>query len=189
MRSKPILFSAPMVQAILAGRKMMTRRVVKPQPIRKPVECGWVPSGWSIESEPNEYGVKGCDCIEVKCPYEIGDRLWVRETWRGCDEDFPNLSYRADCTGSVIPKGWKPSIFMPRWASRITLEVTDVRVERLQEITEADAIAEGFRATQNERGEGSSATCWFRHLWEKLNGEKHPWSANPWVWIISFTKA
>jgi hypothetical protein len=180
-----------MVRAILEGRKTQTRRVLKLQ----------------------DYD--GGDCYETKdgilrdilslCPYGIpGDRLWVRETWRRHKENLPDgIMYRAnnmlsfftgdepeaahDCKRTDF---WRPSIFMPRWASRITLEVTGVRVERLQEITEEEAQAEGVEARRSMK-DGVAPVVYsyqdpFRIIWDSINGKKYPWSDNPWVWVIDF---
>lgn len=197
MKERPILFSAPMVRAILAGTKTQTRRVVKPQPRRVD---GGVPFGdgpaWA-HAEPGS--------AMIRCPYgQRGDRLWVRETWapEQYDADATTIAqieasvrmpaYAADFSGQPAYK-WRPSIHMPRWASRITLEVTGVRVERLQDISEADAIAEGIvRAPYGwwSGREGSSsptAIGAYALLWEQINGPGS-WDANPWVWVVEFRR-
>ena len=138
-KERPILCSAPDVMAILDGRKTQTRRIMKPQPNRTwPDE---VTPHWSVGGNRTLPGASN----PLRCPYGVpGDRLWVREAWRlpdGAPKGW--VDYRADDTRDGFK--WKPSIHMPRWASRITLEVTDVRVERLQDISEADAMAEGVR--------------------------------------------
>jgi hypothetical protein len=169
---KPILFSAPMVRAILEGRKTMTRRVVKPQP----------------ESDQDD----GHAGLIQDCPYgQPGDRLWVRETFStdGCacyEPCFcPSVWYKADDLSEdkeLQPK-WCPSIFMPRWASRIILEVTGVRVERLQEITNAGALAEGIEPS----GVPRTYVGDFAALWDSLNAKRgYGWDTNPWVWVIGF---
>jgi hypothetical protein len=147
MTERPILFSTPMVRAILAGRKTQTRRIIKPQP--QEIE------GLEIEAGTFKHYEKTCLCVgrvitTTRCPYgKPRDSLWVRETWLewdnedlGVEPGHPStLRYRAD--GEIPTVRWKPSIFMPRWASRITLEITGIRVERLQDISEQDAKAEG----------------------------------------------
>ena len=209
---RPILFSAPMVRAILEGRKTQTRRVVKPQPAGNvwQDECSreWFVSG---------HGEAG-DCA-LHCPYgSPGTRLWVRETWQGplldedqqqqWHEDGPELfrkpefcAYRAtDLLDGVDEDGkdlgWRPSIHMPRWASRITLEITGVRVERLQEIHSADALAEGIQNLSDEwrvsygiLGEISAQhpVRAYQLLWETINGPGS-WDLNPWVWIVEFKR-
>jgi len=142
IKDKPIIFSSPMVRAIPEGRKTMTRRVMKPQPDERyhsPAKVN--DDGWWAFHKPNQ----GTPPFGIKEPYQVGQKLWVRETWQYSTESGPCI-YQAD--EPVLPQSWmtwNPSIFMPRWASRITLEVTNIRAERLQEITEEDAIAEGAR--------------------------------------------
>lgn len=218
MNEIPILMGRNMVLAILNGRKTQTRRPVKPQPRRKPVPCPYKRSGWGMEGLPNEFGVKGCSCEEVCNPYgQPGDRLWVRETWAvaaGLDSTPPRnfrawpVKFKAD--NKVVRFGfgnaefgkWRPSIHMPRWASRIILEITDVRVERLQDITDDDAVADiGCRRTCNEDEPcDTSVTSTdpvgdFRALWDSIYYAgiyKQPtpfkWDANPWVWVVEFRR-
>lgn len=210
-RERPVLFSAPMVRAILEGRKTQTRRVVKPQPpfwMQAHLNSGF-------RQIRNLYdNVWGAGCAEgsafacrsedtIRCPYgTVGDRLWVRETWaRTTDYDGQFLLdgvkalYRA--TPVVEPSRWRPSIHMPRWASRITLEVEAVRVERVQYISEADAMAEGVERIEFGPHEiaglpvhpmTSSYAEAFGKLWDSINGKSHPWDANPWVWAITFRR-
>lgn len=207
VREKPILFSAPMVQAILAGRKTMTRRVVKPQPPhgKKPWECGYSRTGWAMGEDPAVVFPAGCYCSElIRCPYGFpGERLWVRETWRcfgGREYEYqqhqPSIVYRATASLLEGTEGdWRPSIHMPRWASRIALEIADIRVERLREISEADAMAEGIVPTWPDgvpiRHDGTGGICReaFAELWDKLNAARgFAWEANPWVWVIVFRR-
>lgn len=202
MKERPILFNGEMVKAILAGRKTQTCRTVKLSEhgqfmcsrttsceIKDGVGPWWHPHG----GHPGEPLPK--EMIEAACPHgKSGDRLWVRETWNAdwCDK----VIYRAG-GGSAIAAGyssepkWKPSIHMPRWASRITLEITGVRVERIQDISEADAMAEGFHGPLtgtdwfgiNQIGKPPSQ-C-FRELWEGMTGDES-WDENQWVWVIAF---
>lgn len=212
MKEHPILFSGEMVRAILDGRKTQTRRAVKPQPVKRGAfwEFPWG-AGCSLDHMPVVPG----HATAAACPYgQPGDRLWVRETWGlfndwgFCDtslvgvQEEPeewSLSYRADHLDQANGDGphtpvWRPSIHMPRWASRITLEIVSVRVERLQEISEADAAAEGARcadpATGREvlfdKGMGSYRLH-FRSIWQSINGPES-WAANPWVWCITFRR-
>lgn len=209
MKERPILFSAPMVRAILEGRKTQTRRVVKPGP----------PDGLGMYACLGAWRYEGVDyrANEVEtCPYGVpGDRLWVRETWqmvdplevpenrRGSRAPFTGCqgariipwvaTYRADGElaheryGDIV---WKPSIHMPRWASRITLEITGVRVERLQDISEEDALAEGVHRFdwQDDNGECPATTREaFARLWASINGPDS-WTANPWVWVVEFRR-
>lgn len=194
MTSRPILFNAPMVRALLDGTKTQTRRVCKPQPIADQQFVG----GYYIPECKRTGGAK----ISVKAPYvgnacphgQVGDQLWVRETFLdlrggGIDHDDADpYRYRAtlgkDLT-KLLDLKWKPSIFMPRAASRITLEITGVRVERLQDISRGDCIAEGcpFPNIAKE----TDPKQWYRDLWESLNGAGS-WDLNPWVWVIEFKK-
>lgn len=197
MKERQIPFSGPMVRALLDDRKEQTRRVV---------------TGFALK-------LLGPDCFTPEyvaapensnSPYGFaGDRLWVREAWRTtgdggrCDDMPPRdlqphtVWYEAagtapadECVGK-----YRPGMFMPRWASRITLEVTAVRIERLQDISEADAIAEGIVPTWPDgvpiKHDGSSDFCrkLYRDLWDSLNAERgHGWSVNPWVWVVEFKR-
>ena len=216
MTERPILFSGPMVRAILAGTKTQTRRVVKPQPTQvlphteevRPGLDVHIPLGWEWRESfiaDSEGGFGALSSLQYACPYgRVGDRLWVRETfalvWPGeCAPESVHenrVEYHAD-TGAKYPGGWpndcgddpdcgrwKPSIHMPRWASRITLEVTGVRVERLQEISRADADAEGVASIL---GHPES----FATLWNSINGKRPgcSWEDNPWVWCVEFRRA
>ena len=184
MKEHPILFSGEMVKAILEGRKTQTRRVIKHIPaMGKPDDwCGKIknPSFRQLFGDYARF-----------CPYgEPGDRLWVRETWADLrsyiNETYPNqapVAYKADDTYLVGEK-WKPSIFMPRWASRITLEVVKVRVERVQEISVVDAIAEGIHPVY-----GAQSIMCYAQLWDSINAKRgYPWDSNPWVWVIEFKR-
>lgn len=211
VRERPILFSAAMVRAILAGTKTQTRRIVKPQPERYETK-----NGWGLTWKDNKCG-GGSDWLVKYCPYgTVGDRLWVRETWAhdpspgaNCDDHLCGLPthvwYRASVSDehASMHAGaarWRPSIHMPRWASRIELEIAAVRVERLRDISEGDADAEGFggyfpaRAFPNHAwsqaaldGDKSIPEC-FAELWDAINGKRAPWSSNPWVWVIDFRR-
>lgn len=218
MTDRPILFSAPMVRALLAGTKTQTRRAVK----------GW-PLEWLVPGMFTPEYV--ADPANAACPYGVsGDRLWVREAhWFFQDEHDPvtgytppvltteDVEYRAD--GESTRHGWRPSIHMPRWASRITLNITGVRVERLQAITEDDARAEGCHGPEDDvannlpnchrcagtglytafaanGGAMPDTECdlcdtpakRFRLLWGSINGAES-WDANPWVWVLEFERA
>ena len=178
MRERPILFTAPMVRAILDDRKTMTRRAVKPQPT---LDHGLVFEGIAL----GKFGAVS-DSV-IACPYgTIGDRLWLREAWAG-GVDFGTVIYKADGTELPPYNGarWYPSIHMFRRDSRITLEITNVRVERLHEITEEDAEKEGVSFTQYTN---ANARLHFMELWDSIYGNKYPRSSNPWVWVIEFRK-
>lgn len=195
MKERPILFSAPMVRAILAGTKTQTRRIMKPQP-----------------SAGVRYSIAGTTTLEdghgapIRAVYGApGDRLWVKETARldaGHMGRWPaepvSTSYVADDAPCVIDAWpWKrrvlSAIFLPRGASRLTLEVTGVRVERVQDISEADAKAEGVVPFPLDL-EGD---CWtdgthraaYNWLWNEINGwNPNSWVANPWVWVVEFKR-
>ena len=196
-KERPILFSAPMVRAIRDGRKSQTRRVVKP--VRGFEENNVCRPDLAEDNHAvwwhGEYETVGC---LQDCPYgQPGDRLWVRESYRLCAEADAvkardtdagyRVWYEADAPHQPGEGKLRPGIFMPRWASRITLEVTGVRVERLQAISEADAIAEGAPGGHGViPGYGYNATPveHYRHVWESINGPGS-WDANPWVWVYS----
>jgi hypothetical protein len=184
MKERPILFSGPMVRAILDGSKTQTRRIFKGTTEHK---GPYNPAYMEAHQQANGWG--------SICPYGTpGDRLWVRETWQHNIGNGPPIIYRADhgaaqsvyeadlATGAwkVAVSGWRPSIFMPRAASRILLEITDVRVQRLQEISEEDARAEGCEPFACPRDR-------FQGLWDTIHGSG-AWHANPWVWAITFQR-
>ena len=209
MKERPILFSGPMVRAILEGRKTQTRRVVKPQPPRQL---------FGIDGNDfNTYVLASRDnpdepdwSFSVRCPYGgVGDRLWVRETWqinhvlydrapipKAHPVEFGSpvdMLYRADGEFSEqfeIDEGgsvWRPAIHMPRWASRITLEITGVRVERVAGITHKDAHAEGIALEPGRETEHLITD--FRALWNSINELRgYSWDTNPWVWAITFKR-
>lgn len=220
MKERPILFSAPMVRAILEGRKTQTRRVVKP---RKDLSFGCLLQPHELAGEVNSGDY-------MNCPYgKPGDRLWVRETWQYYDwteEGEPCIRFSADNATTWPEPGtedwanklvdvweilsrdenysidnrardrrWRPSIHMPRWASRIMLEITGVRIERLADISKDDAMAEGI-VLQTDGGFGLSdsthynfcdPTDSYASLWESINGAGS-WFANPWVWVVEFKR-
>lgn len=212
MKERPILFSAPMVRAILAGTKTQTRRVLN-HPHAADVDV-WADRGdGTFEMGICEAGATA-GMGSMRCPYgKPGDQLWVRETW-GTWNSVDNLSpsevgeidrsevrlwYRAtnNCDRGQLGR-WRPSIHMPRWASRIDLEVTGVRVERLQCISQEDAIAEGADCwVCGGRIDGTSendCACFhtkseavpsYEMLWESING-RGSWAKNPWVWVVEF---
>lgn len=227
IKERPILFTAPMVRALLCGRKKVTRRVVRHQPDasvtdaipRRTFPHGPATIDWCwrpVHGHLNGVPTAGWD---FKCPYgKPGDRLWVREAWAAdaqLDEVAPRdlsrgepIRYPADGavrqTGcSMITQGKRrPSIHMPRWTSRILLEITDVRVERLQDISEAQALAEGIIGVAFRPDDGwpictgymvgpddgktplqTTAAKAFSGLWDSVGGD---WDANPWVWVVEF---
>lgn len=175
MKNHPILFSAPMVRAILDGSKTQTRRAIKPQPrvLAGELLC------WRDDAMTNEE-------LVVRCPYGApGDRLWVRETWAPLTTGY---AYRADTIWNAPPADrWRPSIHMPRLASRITLQITGVRVQRLQEISESDAISEGIGESGYQDVFGGNAVAHYHRLWNVINGIGS-WEENPWVWVVEFKR-
>ena len=203
MTDRPILFSASMIRALLDGRKTQTRRVLKPQPIINEAGLWRIDFGRRGFAQCHEDYVRLSFEMRGVLPYAPGDRLWVRETWH--PDPGPRPSYAADFTGDPAGFGWRPSIHMPRSASRPTLTVTDVRVQRVQEISEADAIAEGVVQTWGDfRGDppswalrpGEDDDCFYDNrtsvenfalLWNSLNAKRgFGWDANPWCVAISF---
>ncbi len=232
MTLRPILFSAPMIRALLDGKKTQTRRVLTrrntyfnglpwPKEVRE-TDCDW--SGARVDAGPSPAGNPG-PYLHVQWPcgriydhgsdewlaariYPVaqpGDVLWVRETWWHGDFDFtpnqykgdepqPALFYRASDAHRAV-YDWKPSIHMPRWASRLTLRVTDVRVQRVQQISEADAVSEGalnWADISPAHAEAQSRLDWaersFASLWNSINGKRPgcTWEDDPWVIAITF---
>lgn len=199
MREHPILFKSAMVQAIIEGRKTMTRRVFKTQP---PTEYKRIKNVvndlFTFENDMPPLGM-----FTVKCPYgKVGDVLWVRETWapfiRG-DKDngyIELIKFAADGFEKPFTHdkdyselGWhkRPSIHMPRAACRLFLEITNIRVERLQDISEADAKEEGVKIPMIGDTELAKYKTHFSMLWEQINGEES-WNVNPWVWVVEFKR-
>jgi len=184
MTDRPILFSAEMVRAILDGRKTQTRRAIKPVPTfngggachdADALQQDYVEPYW-VFPETCKYG-------------QPGDLLWVRETWA---RHASGVDYAADFAAVSRPQAgpWRPSIHMPRWASRITLRITDIRVERLQDISEDDARAEGCDPARwiDETDVGMEGYReGFAKLWNKINGPG-AWEENPWVWVVAFER-
>lgn len=195
MKARPILFSPEMVRALLEGRKTQTRRVCSPQPV---ADRQWV-SGFKVVTKRATYDV-GHPAVHEACPYGVpGDLLYVREAFRLiCAQDFPDkvieVDYRADNPngnrlGDIFkPPKWKPGIHMPRHVSRITLRLTDVRVQRVQDISQRDVFAEGLtNHDMNTRYGGGSAQSCFAQLWDSINAERgYGWDTNQWVWALSF---
>ena len=198
MSEKPILFSGAMVRAILDGKKRMTRRIVK----NVPQGADLFPMKEVVTGElwAKSYGIQ-VEHKSIRCPFSVGQILWVREAFCFGDKELcdclplacrhrPEVHYRADWAGIDDDVRRKPSIHMPRWASRLTLRVTEARVERLQDISEEDAIAEGV-------GEPKAYPYWpeqknriaFQELWDSINAKRgFSWASNPWVWVIGFER-
>ncbi|MBH1949193.1 morphogenetic protein [Klebsiella pneumoniae] len=201
MKERGMIFNGEMVRAILDGRKTQTRRIIKDctvgrDQISKFIQIEKKFIGCYPEDVP--------ELIRECCPYGVpGDSIWVRETWAryNIDQNSHDIAYRATTPEDWPEEGcWRPSIHMPRWASRILLEITDVRVERLNAISEEDAEAEGIDmealydsqdcydciADHNMTGR-PTVTGAFKYLWESIYGEEG-WKSNPWVWVIEFKR-
>jgi hypothetical protein len=217
VKERPVLFSGPMVRAILEGRKTQTRRVIKPQPTKvshyeAPAPNGYA-GGWYMLFREDD-GMPRADVLP--CPYgKPGDRLWVRETFHlvsnylgkdlmaegrqyVCFKDgsqkyqdgayYPN-TIEQYAPGAFDGMRWRPAIYMPRWASRLTLEVTKVRAERLQDISDRDAKAEGI-CNRHEGCRLGTHVEMFSKGWDALNAKRgFSWESNPWVWVVEFRKA
>lgn len=195
MKERGMIFNGEMVRAILDGRKTQTRRPIKWKQTRF-TEIGEREDGskwpWSEDAE------HAFDFWHP-CPFgSVGDRIWVRETWAryNIDQNCHDIAYRATTPADWPEEGrWRPSIHMPRWACRITLEITDVRVERLNAISQEDAQAEGMELTgwrptysdPDSGGEVMTPYDNFAELWLSIYGEEN-WLANPWVWVIEFKR-
>lgn len=194
---KPILFNTEMVRAILDGRKTATRRLIKPQPLFKNDIIYRHENGkWYISPDNDNFGES-----EIKSKYQTGDILYARETWSYLwsaeNPKTRRFVYRATDTYSFAEKyiakfKWHPSIHMPKEAARIFLRVKDVRVERLQEITDEQAIAEGIIPQKLVAGKTISPKYSFVNLWDSTlkpaNLDRYGWEVNPWVWVIEFER-
>ena len=248
MKEHPILMSAPMVRAILDGSKTMTRRVVKiggnahfgsadpkihkfdwtraevlPNAMLQLVSLGesifnQIHVPFTFKDDAWEDNAEDDTVTRVYPKWEVGDRLWVKETHLiigGIDGENPRVIYRAGGNDPTPDDGisnsaewwiqngvFRPSIYMPRWASRLTLEITEIRVERVQDITEADAIREGVELDEwtdyirDQNGEFTGSISYerdwitpFQKLWDSINAKRgHGWDVNPWVWVIGFKR-
>lgn len=178
MKERPIIFNSADVKAVIEGRKTQTRRVVK--------DRRWAANSSERDDDnwPMTCDLYG-DWLRVACPYgKIGDRLWVRETCAITDNSVEAKPHYHATDGTKVGLVTR-SIHMPRWASRITLDVISVRVERLQDISDADAMMEGCASSPNWQAFGTVA---FRQLWDYVNAKRAPWSSNPWVWVIEFKR-
>ena len=192
---KPILFNTDMVRAILNGRKTVTRRVVKFKPGQNPQWTGYIPDGQVLYGSNN--------IPSSKSPYQPGDILYVRETWskvKLASESDWHYEYRASCENpAYFSNGfmaeWRPSIHMPKEAARLFLRVTDVQVERLQDITSGQIDAEGCKEWAYSAKTGEllpSGPSFFRIKWDRTikpaDLPLYGWDANPWVWVIEFER-
>ncbi len=205
MKERPIIFSAPMIKAILDGSKTMTRRVLRKQPADiLPMKGEWAGKRWvTLRERLPDISEQHGDIIRCRLG-DPGDSLWIREGWavHGKWDKRPPSKLPKAARVWYSTDGPKPAWagrkrsgrFMPRWASRITLEITGVRVERLQEITEEDAIAEGFLGRYSKDEDGIKSELFspieeFRATWDSLNSSSgFPWESNCYVWVISFRR-
>lgn len=210
MKERPILFSAPMVRAVLDGKKTQTRRLIRPQP--ELLDDAWY---WTHPRYDNGLGVLYFhskvvtqalrDCMARCSPYGVpGDELWVRETWMQAYKRtrihsgvtyLADYGYRNDLISEREAREhwtWRPSIFMRRTDSRIQLRITSVRVERLQEISADDVRAEGVTLPPTElfphTNTGFKLGVQFEKLWDSINAKRAPWASNPWVWVVNFER-
>lgn len=200
IKERPILFNTQMVRAILEGRKTQTRRILN---CDHPVVTGFIPNGpyyWqgtAISKAVEQQYISTFPRL-VKCPFgAVGNRLWVREKWRkteisecGCSDNcncnFGRYDYFASSNDTDAK--WKPSIHMPRSACRLILEITNIRVERLNDISQIDSIREGCHGLhEHDLGDETKASPkeQFKALWQEINGTDS-WAKNPWVWVIEF---
>lgn len=225
MKERPILFSGEMVRAILEGRKTQTRRVIKPQPVCKP-EFGYL---WHQKDKKGNWKNYEDKDFLKRCPFgRIEDRLWVRETWWATNKKIypsgvlPDIYFKADftniknnktekcklCNHKISNKNhavkWFSPLFMPRWASRINLEITNIRVERVQDITAEDCTKEGIIGVQRGGGyqydtqkewnyknpiSARTPVLAYKQLWDSINSKRgYGWAVNPWVWVIEFRR-
>jgi len=204
MKERPIIFTGDSVCAILEGTKTQTRRPVRfRKPFEDPASWGYCAPhpvrGWVFVDRAPSPAMWAAMCSVregLPCPYgEPGDRLWVKETW-AYDPDWEGdgvVHYRATHRADATVQGghWKSARYMPRWAARITLTITGLRVERLREITEADLAAEGFElpTAHDVEDAGAAQRGAFMGAWERINSRRAPWSTNPWVWVVQFALA
>lgn len=199
MKERPIIFKPEMVRAILEGRKTQTRRVVQPQPAKWATTYNESIGGnhfW-CEKPTDDDSMGHWPSYEkgLRCPYgQVGERLWVREAFMA--ESHRPVHCRADGWGYEDDStyGWTSPLFMPRWASRLVLEITSIRVERVQDISEEDAKAEGVTVHLDAvaaagMAKDTPSRMEFWHLWNSIHGKDgHDWDANPWVWVVGFQR-
>jgi len=211
MKESPIIFNTAMVQAILNGSKSQTRRVIKPQP--KSIDNSF-DGTWEWKEKDHFYDdLTLLWTVKHNCPYSVKDRLWVREAhalspWHGNQM----VTWKCGYPSFAEPMKWRSPMFLPKWAARIWLEITEVRVERLQEITEEDALSEGWNSDSDlfpTINREDKTRTWFKNLWDSLNAKRgqwhrweddnnvihkelikadYSWESNPWVWVISFRR-
>ena len=199
MKERPIIFSGPMVRAILEGRKTQTRRVIKPQPPEKyeltGIPCAKIGGTWTWDFHDGiHFSENWGPEFSARCPYgRPGDLLWVRETWSHRASDL-RIAYKAgpypwDVKHDLCK--WRSSIHMPKKYARLWLRITNVRVERVQEITEEDAKLEGIEAEWRQATHPKKTyRAGMQFIWDSLNAKRgYPWESNPYVWVVEFEKA
>ncbi|MGO3014669.1 MAG: hypothetical protein ACTID4_15000 [Hafnia alvei] len=192
-KERGMIFNGPMVKAILSGQKTQTRRTMKVQPVLNGSFYEVYGAGWSkgVKSVPVVNG----HSLSNNCPFgAVGDRIWVRETFAKGLSTKSTLAFRATHKPEDLEDGfwetikWTPSIHMPRWASRILLEITNVRVERLNDISEEDAQAQGVTPSAHAITPPEAVyRVGFSELWRSIYGDEN-WEKNPWVWVIEFKR-
>lgn len=214
MKERGIIFSAPMIKALLAGTKTQTRRLNKLREFGPSTTRGY---DWTFRDKRELWNDVMHEQLLARCPYgKVGDRLWCKEghALRSDVDPMTDLGkarhyliYRSDHDGELSSEwhhygGWRSPLFMPRWASRITLEITEVRVQRVQEISEDDARAEGVppfferyecvgqdqSICDGELARDFPYRACFACVWDEINGDRALWSSRPWVWAISFKR-
>ncbi|HDU5940835.1 TPA: hypothetical protein RFW12_004387 [Klebsiella variicola] len=206
MKERGMIFNGEMVRALLDGRKTQTRRIVKGTDGAVKFCKEWNINGEEVFVVLGEKDHTGMNPVlgAISCPFgAVGDRIWVREAFRVHSRatDIATLVYKASernswteqthrvpvavCNKPATPEKWTPSLHMPRWASRILLEITDVRVERLKSISDGDAIREGCSTADMKSGDCVADV--FARLWASIYGAES-WNANPWVWVIEFKR-
>lgn len=190
-KAKPIIFSTPMVKAIDGDSKTQTRRLLSNSLI-----YNGLPDTYKFDGK-DDIGRFCFGDLRIESPYQVGNILYVRETWAEVDGKFVYKSKVCSPDHDKPASGWKPSIHMPARAARLFLKVEEVRIERLQGINEADAIAEGLKFVTDVWTVGGTPFCehasespiqTFKSLWNSINESRSPWAANPWVWVVGFSK-
>jgi hypothetical protein len=191
MEETPMLYNTEMVRAILDGRKTKTRRLNGLKEINENPD-DWIVA--AITRDHITFTSNTGKLISIKWKYKPGDLLWVRETWShesptDFKEDDGHYVYKAEMPDEYVTNspGWKPSLFMPKSACRLWLRIKDIRVERLNDITNNDALAEGTPDLRTIENNYDMKDC-FRILWDSINKKTYPWESNPWVWVVEFER-
>ncbi|MBF0308104.1 MAG: hypothetical protein HQL56_01060 [Magnetococcales bacterium] len=198
MKERPIIFNAESIRAILDGRKTVTRRVIKPQPIKDKRNPDYRLPSWSLRQGRSccewffgpQNSTKNGSLRFWRSPYgERGDRLWVKEAWMPMECCQDRVLYRTDDAAGHIEDGWKSPLFMPRSVSRIILDVVDVWAERLHELTLEEFCKEAIPLPKNNNAFMDPAKQCFAEYWDSINAKRgYPWEDNPWVWRVEFRR-